>query len=83
MFDLFGNEIEQEEIKKAKSPYQKFKIVHNYRQSTDYKKCKNCHYKETYKYHNKYYHKCKSMGISMSKATDIRLKNVCDLHVFN
>lgn len=52
---------------------------HHYRLSTDEKKCKNCkHSGYVHGLANQYF-KCKLMGISGSAATDIRLRNVCDL----
>lgn len=50
----------------------------NYKEGTKEKCCKHCVHKQTYEYHDKYYHKCLLQGVSRAENSDIRLKNVCD-----
>jgi hypothetical protein len=80
--DLFGGESVPTPYKRPgyQSSYQRFKERHNYRLSTDQnrscKRCKNCRKKVM---SGKGYFKCAHIGCSNGPATDVRLKNVCDL----
>ena len=59
-----------------KSPYQWFKIANGYHKSKGKKCCEVCKYfREVY--HQKVFFKCELLGISMSRATDIRRSYVC------
>ena len=61
-----------------KSEYQLWKIKHYYGVSDNKQKCGNCKHLVKNQY-SKVYYKCTQMGMSMSAATDVRLRNVCDL----
>ena len=77
VLNLFGEEVDAEEVSRNPSKYQRFKQINHYRKS-DSPQCKTCKYHACYEYHNKYYHKCELLGISHSEATDIRVSFVCD-----
>lgn len=72
--DLFGGET----VIVENSPYKHFKQANNYRLSTGNERCKNCFYSFG-KHYAKRYYKCKLMGNSASPASDIRLRDVCNL----
>lgn len=80
--DIFGNEVDIKNVIK-KDKQKRLTIKENFRNKHGYKKgykCSDCIYFCCSSYHNKNYYKCKIMGISSSKATDIRLKDVaCNL----
>ena len=77
--NLFGETVDLPKNHQHESKYQKFKRLNNYGESS-YKlyQCKNCKNLQGYNYHNKNYYKCELIGYSMSEATDVKLKNVCD-----
>jgi len=78
--DLFGGETENHFPKEKTyvGPYRKFKTDSNYRLGTPEKRCKNCDNRFSGGTREMYW-KCKFMGNTASEATDIRLKNVCNL----
>ena len=80
MKDLFGNDYNENEFIKCNSQYQKFKYVNNYRVSErEVDKCLVCKHSCHIQGNVKKYYKCRLLGVSSSEATDIRLRNVCDL----
>ena len=75
-FDIFGNEVEVEEIPiikqgrpKTKTMQEKYGELHGFI-------CGNCKHCLKLNYHNKTYYKCELWYISNSEASDIRLKNI-------
>lgn len=80
MIDLFGNEIS--EIVKPKQQYltlRQKRLEHYRRSESNTVRCGTCLRHVVCEYHNKRYHKCEVLGLSHSSATDIALRNVCDL----
>lgn len=79
-YDIFGNEVEVEDL----LPPPKKTLKEKFREQNGYlfgKYCKTCKYHHRFDYHYKYYHKCEKIGISNSKATDIRTKDIaCNLY---
>jgi hypothetical protein len=77
--DLFDGETDKNPNLRP-SDYQKWKLRNKYRESTDPNICcKTCVYS---KKHRKYtYKKCVLLGESSSIATDIRMRDVCDLYI--
>ena len=70
--DLWGNEVEVKKIKeKPKRPTikSKFRKQHGV---VEGKFCKECKHFIQYDYRNRRYFKCEMLGLSNSKATDIR-----------
>ena len=76
--DLFGGMTEVIQ-KTPKSKYQLIKERNKYRRGDIKANCGNCAFKVKLTYHSKTYYKCENIGESHSEATDIRLKNVCNL----
>lgn len=80
--DIFGNEVDVETIiekktKKRLTIKEKFRQIHGFKEGF---KCANCIYLWCNFHNNKNYYKCEKIGISNSKATDIRLKDIaCNL----
>lgn len=80
--DIFGNEVDVETIIEKKrlkrlTIKEKFRQIHGFKEGF---KCANCIYLWCNFHNNKNYYKCKKIGISHSKATDIRLKDIaCNL----
>jgi len=83
MKNLFGDEIPEEPDPRPKSKYQGWKLINNYRASSGERQCQNCKFARKRNYHNKNYYKCILLGTSYSTATDIRLKDVCNLHQYD
>jgi len=84
--DLFGGETAAYPFTKKKtqskyqSKYQIFKSNYNYKKSeSKIIRCGNCKHHFGGGYHGKTYHKCEQLGMSHSRATDIRVGHVCDL----
>lgn len=83
--DLFGELrpvkefLNEEDRMRNESKYQEFKRSNHYRRADGYNRCKFCKHHFAMHYHDKVYHKCKLLGVSNSEATDIRVRNVCDL----
>lgn len=75
-YDIFGAEVEVEEGFNRLKLKDQFRARYGYLQG---KQCKNCKYHHRLEYNNKYYHKCKRLGITQSNATDIRLKDIACL----
>ncbi len=69
---------ETDTTQEHKSEYQTWKIKHHYGVSDNKQKCDNCASLRKVQCGNTYY-KCKEMGTSSSAATDVRLRNTCDL----
>lgn len=81
MKSLFGEDIPDiDAIHRNSSLYQKFRARNHYGLAKSWirscKQCVNCIKSE---YHDKNYYKCKLQGMSNSEASDIRLRNTCDL----
>ena len=73
--DIFGNEVELEEvptIKQGRPKYKRMQDIHGEFKGFQCKGCKHC---IGFVYHNKTYYKCDLWIISNSEATDIRLKD--------
>ena len=81
MKDLFDREVKPPDMTKKKQlgVYQQWKARNGYRLGTKDQCCKLCKNRQSGQYHGKVYHKCNLLGMSHSTATDIRLKNVCNL----
>ena len=81
--NLFGEMQELSENVEVKrdnrSNYQIHKNNVNYRLGTSVKCCKTCAFCVKVSGGSKSYYKCKHIGDSRSTATDIRLRDVCDL----
>lgn len=74
--DIFGNEIDVEEICQYKIPgRKKFITMQEEHGQLPGKTCKTCKYLQKWHYHSKNYYKCELWRNSNSSATDIRLKN--------
>ena len=74
---LFTDVVERVE-RITSSRYKRFKTANNYRSAIGDDRCKTCKYLQSVKYHNKQYYKCVLIGNSMSTASNISLKNVCN-----
>lgn len=74
-FDIFGNEVEIEEVPAVKKGRPKFKTMQEKYGEFKGFQCKGCKHCIRYEYHDKTYFKCDRWIISNSEATDIRLKD--------
>lgn len=76
--DIFGKSIDINIIDKKTSYYRDFRLKHGF---DDKARCKSCKYLIKKCYQNKIYYKCSKLGVTNSRATDIRLKHFsCDLY---
>lgn len=73
--DIFGNEVEIEEIPVIKKGRKKYKTMQEQYGELKGFQCKRCKHCIKYEYHSKVYYKCELWFVSNSQATDIRLKN--------
>lgn len=79
MLDLFGNNTPLPSAIPHHG-YKRIFYVRRYRRSIDKtQQCKTCTYLRKKEGYRKSYYKCFLVGSSSSPATDIRLRNVCDL----
>ena len=79
--NLFG-EVQKYYENAIFNPYQRLKQQMHYRKANVLKGemyCKYCKHCLKMDYHNKIYYKCELIGVSNSEATDIRVKNTCDM----
>lgn len=61
------------------SKYQRFKRLNNYRKSSDAeRRCQNCRHSMQNYFDNRAFLKCDLIGVSRSKATDIRASYICN-----
>lgn len=78
--DIFGNEVDiiiEKKQKKRLTIKEKFRQINGFKKGY---KCYNCIYLDCVCYNGKNYYKCKKIGITSSKATDVRLKDIaCNL----
>ena len=74
--DIFGNEVEFDELPLIKQGRQKTKTMQDQYGELEGFNCKNCKHCIKCDYHNKTYYKCELWFVSHSEASDIRLKNV-------
>lgn len=81
--DIFGNLIDIETISEEEHKLKHQTIKQNFRNMYGLKKddkCANCAHLYARYHNNRTYYKCKKIGLSNSKATDIRLKDTaCNL----
>ena len=78
MMDLFGNE--EPAKPRPHHGYKLTKYIRRYKRSNDkIRRCKTCIHLAYTNPNGKRYYKCKLIGITTSEATDIRLRDVCDL----
>ena len=83
--DIFGNEVDVDKLNKEakKQKFNRLSIKSLFRRMHGYDKsnyCNNCIFCICITNRNINYYKCEKMGLSHSKATDIRLKDyACDL----
>lgn len=82
MRDLFGRAITIEEYlarpHKQLGPYQKWKRDHHYRRAESRECCKTCQFLYR-REKSRMYYKCVNLSLSFSSASDVRLRDVCDL----
>ena len=84
--DIFGNEVDVDVIFATEknllhggriTKKSLFRLVNGFKEGCY---CKNCNY-FVEKEHNRKYFKCKNLGVSSSKATDIRKNDIaCNLY---
>lgn len=75
--DIMGNEVDYFELNKPKEKVTE-SIKTRFRRTNGYlqgKTCKSCKYLKIIRQHYNTYYKCEKMGVTSSKATDIRLKD--------
>ena len=78
--NLFGELQEFNDKKESNSPYISFKKRNNYHKAINkYACCKTCKYCLKKWGNTSNYYKCELIGVSSSEATDIRVRNVCNL----
>lgn len=79
--DIMGNEVDYFDEQKPiirESIKTRFRRINGYLQG---KICKECKHLKAFKQHYKTYYKCEKIGVTNSKATDIRLKD-CACRLF-